>query len=308
MTGQPPFMHPALLYRGGEEYLAGTVGFIRGGLEEDEPVAVSVPAVNLALLRDALGADGEAVQWMDMTVEGRNPGRIIPGVLRAFADAHPARRVRIIGEPIWAGRSALEYPACVQHEALINAAFAGREVTILCPYDTAALPAHVLADAHATHPVVIDSSGEKDSGAYDPDRIVAAYNQPPPEPPAAATVFDFDGVTLTPTRYLAVDHARRAGMTAARLIDFELVIAETTTNSVVHGGGSGRLTLWLDGDRMCCQVRDSGHITDPLAGRLPAPPRRVGGRGLLIVNQLADLVRVHTGPQGTVLHILLPRA
>ncbi|MFI1913823.1 anti-sigma factor RsbA family regulatory protein [Nocardia sp. NPDC020380] len=308
MTARPPFLHPALLYRGEEEYLAGTVGFIRAGLEDDEPVAVSVPAVNLALLRDALGGDGAAVRWMDMTVEGRNPGRIIPCVLRAFTDTHPGRRVRIIGEPIWAGRSETEYPACAQHEALINAAFAGREVAILCPYDTATLPAHILADAYATHPVVIDDSGEKDSSAYDPDRIVAAYNQPPPEPPAEAAVLDFDGVTLSPTRYLAVDYARRAGMTDARLIDFELVIAETTTNSVVHGGGRGRLTLWLDGDQVCCQVRDSGHITNPLAGRLPAPARVVGGRGLLIVNQLADLVRIHTGPQGTVLHILLPRS
>ncbi|MFJ4658877.1 anti-sigma factor RsbA family regulatory protein [Nocardia sp. NPDC088792] len=308
MTTRPPFLHPALLYRDSQEYLAGTLGFIRSGLENDEPVAVSVPTANLALLRNALGSEGDAVQWMDMTIEGRNPGRIIPGVLRAFADAHPAGRVRIIGEPIWADRSDVEYPACVQHEALINAAFAGREVTILCPYDTATLPARILADAYATHPVVIDGDGEKSSSAYDPDRIVASYNRPAPEPPAEAAVFDFDAVTLSPIRHLAVDYARQAGVTGERLIDFELVIAETTTNSVVHGGGKGRLTVWLDGAQVGCRIRDSGHITDPLAGRLPAHARMVGGRGLLIVNQLADLVRIYTGPRGTVLHILLPRA
>ena len=43
-------------------------------------------------------------------------------------DAHPDKHVRVIGEPIWPGRSDLEYPACVQHEALINRAFAVRDV------------------------------------------------------------------------------------------------------------------------------------------------------------------------------------
>ena len=110
--------------------------FIRDGLAAGEPVAVAVPGPNLRLIRDALGADAAQVLLRDMTVAGRNPGRIIPTVLLAFANAHPGRRVRLIGEPIWPGRSAAEYPACAQHEALINAAFAGRPATILCPYNT----------------------------------------------------------------------------------------------------------------------------------------------------------------------------
>jgi hypothetical protein len=82
-----------------------------------------------------------------MTVAGRNPGRIIPTVLLAFANAHPGRRVRLIGEPIWAGRSPVEYPACAQHEALINAAFTGRPATILCPYNTELLDPVWIEDA-----------------------------------------------------------------------------------------------------------------------------------------------------------------
>ena len=97
------------------------------------------PAPRLRLLHDALGADAERVQLLDMTVAGRNPGRIIAEVLLATAAAHPDRHVRIIGEPIWPGRSEIEYPACVQHEALINLAFRGRRATILCPYDVAGL-------------------------------------------------------------------------------------------------------------------------------------------------------------------------
>ncbi|MET9030071.1 sensor histidine kinase [Nocardia sp. NPDC004168] len=298
-----PFVHPALFYRDTAEYLAGTLGFIRQGLENGEPVAVAVPGPNLSLLRTALGSDAASVQLMDMTVEGRNPGRIIPGVLRAFADKYPSGRVRIIGEPIWAGRSSLEYPACVQHEALINAAFTGREVSILCPYDTERLSTEVLNDAHATHPVLIDHAGRRTSSAYDPDHIVDFYNRELPSPPAASATVAFDATSLPHIRRLAIDYARDAGMPEHREIDLELVIAETTTNSVVHGGGHGRLTMWAEQNQIRYQISDQGHITNRLAGRLPAQSYRPGGRGLLMVNQLTDLVRIHTTPHGTTIQL-----
>jgi hypothetical protein len=38
-----PFTHPALFYRGADEYLAGTIPFVRTGLAAGEPVAVAVP-------------------------------------------------------------------------------------------------------------------------------------------------------------------------------------------------------------------------------------------------------------------------
>lgn len=77
-------------------------------------------------------------------------------------------------------------------------------------------------------------------------------------------------------------------------------MAELTTNSVVHGGGSGTLRMWADGGQVVCEVRDHGHLNDPLAGRRPPARDQLGGRGLLLVNSLAHLVRIHTGPDGTI--------
>jgi anti-sigma regulatory factor (Ser/Thr protein kinase) len=260
-----------------------------------------VPTENLRLVRDALGTDAEAVRFLDMREAGRNPGRIIPGVLRAFADAQPpGTRVHIIGEPIWAGRSATEYPACVQHEALINAAFQGRTVTILCPYDTRRLAPEVIADAHATHPTLVrgGSGVAEDSSAYAPGEIVARYNEPLP-PVTDVPVFDFRAASLSEVRHLAVAEAARLGLAAARLEDLALVTAELATNSVVHGGGSGSLRVWAEGDSVVCEVRDAGRLTDPLAGRRPAARDQRGGRGLLLVNLVADLVRLHSDDEGT---------
>ncbi|AWT43085.1 MULTISPECIES: anti-sigma factor RsbA family regulatory protein [Streptomyces] len=308
MSAADPFVHPALFYRGESEYLAGTLSFVRAGLAAGEPVAVAVPGENLDLIRDGLGDEAAAVRLLDMREAGRNPGRIIPGVLRAFADAQPAgRRVRIIGEPIWAGRSSTEYPACAQHEALINAAFRGRPVTILCPYDVDRLDERVLADAHATHPTVIPTGSTEalDSPAYAPEEVVARYNVPLPAAPSGVPPFAFTADALSPARHHAVTEGRRLGLTGVRLDDLALVAAELTTNSVVHGGGSGTLRVWAEGGYVVCEVRDAGRLTDPLAGRRPVPRDRRGGRGLLLVNLVSDLVRMHTGDEGTAVRAYL---
>jgi anti-sigma regulatory factor (Ser/Thr protein kinase) len=306
-TGTAPtdaFAHPALFYHGDEEYLAGTVPFVRAGLDAGEPVAVAVPGARLTLLRKALGAAAARVTWLDMAEAGRNPGRIIPGVLRAFADRHTGARVRIIGEPIWPGRSAAEYPACAQHEALINLAFEGREATILCPYDLAGLDPAVIADAHATHPVVIDRHGERPSGDYAPGRVIDAYNRPLPEP-ADAVALAFELGALPLVREFARHWAERFGLGAHAVDDLELAVNELAANSCLHGGGAGTIRLWSEDGQVVCEVRDAGTIIDPLAGRRPADMSPHGGRGILMVNHLADLVRVHTGAGGTAIRVYM---
>ncbi|GAA2314007.1 sensor histidine kinase [Streptomyces kunmingensis] len=302
-----PFDHPALFYRDEQEYLAGTVPFVRDALDAGDPVAVAVPGPNLALIRDELGERAAEVHLLDMTRAGRNPGRIIPRVLRAFADSHPGRRARIIGEPIWAGRTEAEYPACVQHEALINLAFQGREATILCPYDTTRLDASVLADAYVTHPTVIESGTQADSSAYAPEALVARYNQPLSTPLGAVSMVYTAG-TLPAVRQQATRWAADLGLGEHRLDDFELAVAELTTNSVVHAGGEGTLRIWAEDQHVICEVHDSGLLDDPLAGRRLPPREQRGGRGLLLVNVVADLVRVHSTPAlGTTTHVYFHR-
>lgn len=287
------FAHPALFYWGITDYLAATVPFIRDGLATGQPTAVAVPGHNLTALREALGTAGSDVHWLDMTEVGRNPGRIIPGVLRAFADRHAGRTVRIIGEPIWPGRTGTEYPACVQHEALINLAFSGHTATILCPYDAENLDEQVIADAAATHPLLKRSTGTQHSDDYQPERVLADYNQPLP-PPDSMTALTVDATNLTEARAATTRHATHGGLSAERAEDLTLAINELVTNSIEHAHGHATLRYWLEPGNVVCEVQDSGHISDPLAGRLPASREQLRGRGLLLVNQLADLVRTHS--------------
>ncbi|SDL17788.1 Anti-sigma regulatory factor (Ser/Thr protein kinase) [Glycomyces sambucus] len=302
-TNAQPFDHPALYYSGPAEYLAGTVPFVETALAAGEPVAVSVPGPNLDLLRDALGPASGHVLMLDMTEEGANPGRIIPGVLREFADRHPGRRVSIIGEPIWPSRTEVEYPACAQHEALINLAFAGRDAAILCPYDVDGLDDRALADSLATHPVLIDAKGTRDSGDFDPQRIIDRYNRPLPAPPRHAVERSVDRDSVDNARWFTAAYGRNAGLSALRLVDLEIAVTELVTNSVMYAGG-GLLRIWTEDGHLVCEVADSGRITDPLAGRRPVDEYSQGG-GLLLVNAVVDLLRTRSGPEGTTQRLYL---
>lgn len=292
------FRHSALFYRDEDEYLAALVPFVKVGLALGEPVAVAVPTDRLAPVRGAVGDSVDAIHWSDLTEAGRNPGRIIPAVLFDFADRHPDRPVRVIVEQTWPGRSAEEYPACAQHEALVNQAFVGRALTVLCPFDAAALDPVALADAAATHPELLDgppsAAGTPPvNDLYAPAAVLACYNLPLPEPEDAETLL-VDTSGLTKARELAAGHARRLGLPDDRVEDVALVVSELVSNGIEHGDGTSTLRIWRSGDELVCQARGAGQLTDPLAGRRPIDPFEPHGRGLLLANLLADLVRVHT--------------
>ena len=92
------FRHEALLYAGMQDFLAGTVPFVRGGVEAGEPVLVVESAAKIALLRAELGSDARSVVFADMAEVGANPARIIPA-WRDFVSQHggwrpPAARNR----------------------------------------------------------------------------------------------------------------------------------------------------------------------------------------------------------------------
>lgn len=295
------FAHPALFYSDEESYIDGTVPFVVEGLAGGEPVAVAVPSRNLELLREALSGFAHLVTFLDMADTGRNPGRIIPE-LRAFADRHRGA-VRIISEPVWDRRTEVEYPACTLHEALVNYAFSGRDLSILCPYDTSALGHDVLADAEKTHPVVIDAGGHRPSDHFHPARVVVAAHSLPLAIPVDAASTSAAAGAMAAVRTFAREQATQLGLSAERLDDFALAVTELATNSVRHGGGESTVRVWTENESIVCQVNDNGHITDVLAGRTPVHANEPGGRGLLLVNRLADLVRTQTTATGTAIQV-----
>jgi anti-sigma regulatory factor (Ser/Thr protein kinase) len=297
-------VHEAWFYRDADDYAIGIARFLREGLELSEPTLVAVPGSRVDVLRSAMGPDSADVQFMDMAEAGRNPGRIIPTVLYAFTQTHPARRVRIVGEPIWPGRSAAEYRAALQTEALINIALAGYEATILCPYDCHGLDGTALAQARQTHPMLLEGSQRVLSVDYRDPRAVAdeslRFLPDPPEWWGDMLVFRSEN-DLAGIRQFVEGRALRAGLPADRVTDLCLAVNEVATNTLVHTHAAGVLSLWQDLETysLVCEVSDSGRLRDRLIGRIPPHRSQPHGRGLILVNELCDLVEMPTGGIGT---------
>ncbi|AEW99352.1 sensor histidine kinase [Streptantibioticus cattleyicolor] len=299
-----PFVHPALFYRTPDEYAAGVGGFVRDALDAGEPVLVAVPGGRSAVLREALGAGADGVEFADMTELGRNPGRIL-AALQGFADRYRGRPARIVGEPIWPGRSRSEVLEATRHEALINTAFAGRPATILCPYDVSGLPDAVVADARRTHPTLIENGRTDSSADYcDPAVVCADCDEPLPEP-SNAPPLSYGAGQLGEVREHADAWARGTALSPGRRADLVLAVGEATANSLAHGGGRGTLRLWTTADgTVVAEVRDNGRLKNPLAGRRrPEITGTDGGRGLWIIHQLCDLVEVRAGATGLTLRL-----
>jgi anti-sigma regulatory factor (Ser/Thr protein kinase) len=300
------FRHEALLYAGDDGFLDGTLPWIREALAGDEPILVVVSAAKIARLRDELGPDADQVTFADMAEVGTNPARIIPA-WRAFVDAHDGRgrRLRGIGEPIWAARSPDELVECQRHEALLNLAFAGVEdFWLLCPYDLDGLAPEVIEKAHRSHPTVVAGDAARASETYeDLDAVAAPFADPLPEPPPDADELAFAAGTLAAPRRLVALRAHEAGLSAEHVGDLVLAVNEVATNSIRHGGGWGVLRVWQTGEMLVCEVADAGQITDPLAGRERPGKDQSGGHGLWLCNQVCDLVQVRTFATGSTVRL-----
>src|SRR5256885_95251 len=107
---------------------------------------------------------------------------------------------------------------------------------------------------------------------------------------------EFRRSDLGPVRHLVARRAADVGLFGHRLHSFVLAVNEITTNAVVHGGGFGRLRLWLAGRQLVCEISDTGPGMP--GGRVPpdlAPPTEAtGGRGLWLTPPPCDAFSVRT--------------
>jgi MEDS: MEthanogen/methylotroph, DcmR Sensory domain len=296
------YRHEAFLYRGEDEFLAGTVPFVDAGVAAGQPVMVAVRGSTLAALRSALGAAADEVLLVDMTELGHNPARIIPGWRRFLAErCVDDRPVRGVGEPIWAGRRPTEVAEAQLHEALLNVAVdPDTPFWLRCPYDVAALTEAELAEAARSHPILVESGALRGSRSYAGMQYVEdlfAHDLPEPDRPT-------DGLALpaAPSEVAALvsRHAQAAGLDAERSRGLSLAMREITAAAVP----GCTLRVWAEPGALVCEVRGPDPVDDPLAGRVEPVDGEPDPSGLWLANQMCDLVQVRSTPDGSTVRIV----
>jgi transcriptional regulator with XRE-family HTH domain len=160
--------HRVLFYATAEEFLAGTVPYLREGVERSEPVLAVAGAARIELLREALGAGAAHVEFVESSQWYRAPAQALAGcrdyVRQRLSEG--ASWIRLLGEPVWAGRSRAERLAWARYESLITLALAGSPASIVCTYDQGSSPCSVLSQAAQTHAELTCAGSVCASSAY----------------------------------------------------------------------------------------------------------------------------------------------
>jgi anti-sigma regulatory factor (Ser/Thr protein kinase) len=298
------FHHEALLYPGAAQFTTGVLSFVRPALDQGHPVLVLLTPAKIGAVRDALGPAAEKVSFADIADAGGNPGRLI-GVWQRFVDGQAgASEYRGVGEAVFPGRSPAELAECQRYEELLNLAFgATTPLRVLCPYDVSALPAAVIQDARRSHPYLTagQPGDEQASPDFQPIDLAEPYARPLAAGPGDAALITFGRGGLGDLRAFITTRAKQAGLAQRPATALVAAVNEIATNSLQHGGGHGELRMWTDDGWLLCEVSDQGHLTAPLAGRLP--PAADQGAGLWLANQLTDLVQIHSTPGGTAVRV-----
>lgn len=171
----PMFRHHALIYSSDEEFLDAAGPYLAEGLERSEALLAVTTAANIELLRGHLGRDAREVEFVEAASWYLSPVAALESYTassRANLDAG-APWVRIVGEPVWAGRTDGEVRLWARYESLLNMAFAAWPLTVVCPYDTRVLDPAIVGHARATHPHMVDPDGLAPSHDYtEPGRFV----------------------------------------------------------------------------------------------------------------------------------------
>lgn len=326
------FEHGACIYENDEQYLETAVPFLAEGLAFGEPVlAVTTPA-NLELIGAALGKRAGEVDYAESAFFGRRPPQRVAAFYRYWrthaaardgASANPenseengedrvipgaAPRVRILAEPVWAGRSAREIAAWTRMESALNVALAATSVSMICPYDARTLGSDIVADAVCTHPVLITGERSSPSAQYvDPAVFVPSYNAGPlADPPADAAAFAFTG-DLRALRRFMTDRAAEYQVDGDRAEMLVLAVSEVGAYLKRQPPGAAVVRTWEQPGAVVCDFRQpGGSIDDPFLGLRPAELEPGDGDGLWLTNQICDWMEIRSGADGCAIQLQVP--
>ncbi len=167
--------HSLLPYRSDDQLRKVAGAFLAEAIERSEALMAVTTEANIELLRQELGRDARNVKFVDARRFYRTPIAAL-SAYRSFADAQLGRGVpwvRVLGEPIWDGRTADDVRLWIRYESLLNLVFGAYPVTMMCTCDERSVAPEIVRQVHLTHPKTVDAEQILESPDYaEPERFV----------------------------------------------------------------------------------------------------------------------------------------
>lgn len=152
--------HRAFVYESDSAFLTTIVPFLREGIQRHDALLVVTTSPQIRRLRTALGRDATNVDFFSSSGWYRSPLEAL-NKYQTYVEGQVndgARWMRIIGEPIWTGRSASDIRRWIRYEAVINLSFAAWPATVMCPYDARSVSPAIIESSHRTHPELAEGA------------------------------------------------------------------------------------------------------------------------------------------------------
>ena len=169
------FRHQSLLHQTDEEFMRTVGPFVADGIELSEPTLVVTTTAKADLVREHIRAAAGGVGFLDSARVFADPGALRHTFRTFVTDSleHGAAWVRIVGEGPWGEKSAAEARRLHRGDSLLNLAFHGLPLTLICVFDERSVSPAIARQARATHPETISEEGPACNSAYvDPHAFV----------------------------------------------------------------------------------------------------------------------------------------
>ena len=297
------FRHNALLYESTDEYLTSAVPFLKAGIQAGEGAVVAHTKPGLAMMREALGAEGAHVTFVDVSAAYTRPARTLAAYHEVYVEQlRKTPTLRAVAE-VQFGPDPNEWDLWTGYEAVFNRSFGHLPAWVLCSYDANGTPDPIIEGVWQTHPeVVTDGSWNRSDHYEDPDHLLRRIT------PAPAPLKDLRPIRFSRgaeelreqlARELAADK-----ISEAQSLDLLLAATEIANNAMQYGGGIQEVRVGRARGRFVCEIVDRGDgFDDPAAGYLA--PREGIGAGLWVARQLTWRIEFFQSPTGFTTRIWL---
>ena len=291
-VGQRGFRHELLLHRSPRELWEFVLPMVREGVAAQEPTLLLVRPDTAEAVLDQVGPS----PYLTVEPALTRPGR--PSVHVRAARSMLASYARVVHQEPVIGSS--QWPEWRRLEAVLNLALSHHDTWAVCAYDRRTLTEEMVADLHATHPLIARDGSDQHNDRYQhPVDFLRQHRSSPPDPvERTAPAVELADPSPATARATVAGFAHHHRLPTGEIDNLVLATHEVVTNALMHGQPPIRLRLWAQPDRVTVTVTDTGPgPADPLVGLLPPDPMVGAGLGprlgLWLSHQLVDVAHRH---------------
>jgi anti-sigma regulatory factor (Ser/Thr protein kinase) len=291
-AGRRGFRHELLLHRSTQELLDFVVPMVREGVAAQEPILLLVRPDTAEAVLQQVGPS----PYLTVQPALAQPGR--PALHVRAAGPMLASYARVVHqEPVIPPS---QWPEWRRLEAVLNLALSHHDTWAVCAYDRRTLTDEMVADLHATHPLIAEDGSDQRSDRYQHPVEFLKHHRDSPRDPVERSAPAVELVDPSPAtaRATVAGFARHQRLPAAEIDNLVFATHEAVTNALMHGRPPTLLRLWGQPERVTVTVTDTGPgPSDPLIGLLPPGPLNGPGLGfrlgLWLSHQLVDVAHRH---------------